>query len=80
VKRQILKKIIHTPANIIIGEQQQHAWAALKINAPFLFQEKATAAEYRAGLELAIAHVLLEPVQESETYTRMTQAVRDLSA
>jgi hypothetical protein len=37
-----------------------------KINGPFLFVEKATAAEYKAGLDLAIARGWLE-LHESGT-------------
>ncbi|WGS17329.1 MULTISPECIES: hypothetical protein [unclassified Bradyrhizobium] len=49
-----------------------------KINGPFLFEDKGTTAEYRAGLDLAIERGWLEKVHESGTSTRMTQAGRDL--
>jgi hypothetical protein len=45
---------------------------------PFLFVE-ATAAEYKAGLDLAIARGWLE-LHESGTYVRFTQAGADLFA
>jgi hypothetical protein len=44
-----------------------------KINGPFLFVEKATPAEYKAGLDLAIARGWLE-LHESGTFVRFTQA------
>jgi hypothetical protein len=50
-----------------------------KINYPFLFVEKATAAEYKAGLDLAIARGWLE-LHESGTFVRFTQAGADLFA
>lgn len=46
------------------------------INAP----DKATTAEYKAGLDYAIAQGWLEPVHESGTYTRMKRAGADLFA
>jgi hypothetical protein len=50
-----------------------------KINYPFLFVEKATAAEYQAGLNLALARGWLE-LHESGTYVRFTQAGANLFA
>jgi hypothetical protein len=50
-----------------------------KINGPFLFREKGTAAEYKAGLDLAIARGWLE-IHESGTGVRFTQAGADLFA
>ena len=50
-----------------------------KINAPFLFVEKATAAEYKAGLDLAIARGWLK-LHETGTYVRFTPAGADLFA
>ena len=50
-----------------------------KINAPFLFRERATPAEYRAGLKLAIARGWLV-LHESGTYVKFTQAGADLFA
>jgi hypothetical protein len=40
---------------------------------PFLYQEGGTPAEYKAGLDLAIARGWLE-IHESGTYVRFTQA------
>ena len=50
-----------------------------KINGPMLFTEKATPAEYRAGLDRAIAKGWLE-LHESGTFVRFTQAGKDLFA
>jgi hypothetical protein len=50
-----------------------------KINAPFLFREKGTPAEYKAGLDLAIARGWLV-LHESGTYVKFTQAGADLLA
>ena len=50
-----------------------------KINYPFLFVEKATAAEYKAGLDLAIARGWLE-LHESGAYVRFTPAGAELFA
>jgi hypothetical protein len=44
-----------------------------KINAPFLYQLKGTPAEYKAGLERAIANGWLW-LHESGTYVRFTEA------
>ena len=44
-----------------------------KINGPFLFVEKGTPAEYKAGLNLAIERGWLE-IHESGTFVRFTQA------
>ena len=44
-----------------------------KINAPFLYQLKGTPAEYRAGLERAIANGWLW-LHESGTYVKFTEA------
>jgi hypothetical protein len=49
------------------------------INGPMLFQHKATPAEYRAGLDLAIERGWLE-LHESGTFVRLTQAGADLFA
>jgi hypothetical protein len=46
-----------------------------KINGPFLFGDKATPAEYSAGLKLAIERGWLE-LYESGTYERMKQGRR----
>jgi hypothetical protein len=50
-----------------------------KINGPFLFRERGTPAEYKAGLELAIARGWLV-LHESGTFVRFTQAGADLFA
>lgn len=50
-----------------------------KINGPMLFQLKATPAEYKAGLERAIANGWLV-LHESGTFVRFTQAGADLFA
>jgi len=50
-----------------------------KINGPFLFQLKGTPAEYKAGLDLAIAKGWLE-LHESGPFVRFTQAGADLFA
>jgi hypothetical protein len=50
-----------------------------KINAPFLFGDKATAAEHHAGLAYAIAQGWIE-MHESGTYVKFTQAGADLLA
>jgi hypothetical protein len=44
-----------------------------KINGPFLFELRGTPAEYKAGLDLAIAKGWLE-LHESGTYMKMTGA------
>jgi hypothetical protein len=44
-----------------------------KINGPFLFELKGTPAEYKAGLDLAIAKGWLE-LHESGTYVKVTEA------
>jgi hypothetical protein len=49
-----------------------------KINRPFLFRERATPAEYSAGLKLAIERGWLV-LHESGTYVKFTQAGADLS-
>jgi hypothetical protein len=50
-----------------------------KINAPFLYQERATPAEYSAGLKLAIERGWLV-LHESGTYVKFTQSGADLFA
>jgi hypothetical protein len=47
------------------------------INGPFLFREKATPEEYKAGLDLAIERGWLV-LHESGTYVKFTQAGADL--
>lgn len=50
-----------------------------KINAPFLFGDKATAAEHHAGIAYAIERGWLT-MHESGTYVRIEQAGSDLFA
>ena len=50
-----------------------------KLNGPFLFKEGGTPAEYKAGLELAIARGWFWR-HESGTYVKFTQAGADLFA
>ena len=50
-----------------------------KISAPFLFRERATPAEYSAGLKLAIERDWLV-LHDSSTYVKFTQAGADLFA
>ncbi|WP_375775951.1 hypothetical protein ACE103_29755 [Bradyrhizobium sp. ma5] len=51
-----------------------------KINYPFIDIDRASPAEYRSGLNRAIERGWLEPLHESKTFTRMTQAGKDLFA
>jgi len=50
-----------------------------KINGPFLFQLKGTPAEYKAGIDLAIAKGWLV-MHESGTFVRLTQSAKNLFA
>ena len=50
-----------------------------KINGPFLSEFKGSAAEYKAGLDLAIARGWLW-LHESGTYVKFTQAGADMFA
>jgi len=50
-----------------------------KLNGPFLFGDKGTPAEYRAGLDLAIARGWLE-LHDSGTYVKFTPAGAELFA
>ena len=50
-----------------------------KINAPFLYQERATPAEYSAGLRLAIERGWLV-MHDSGTFVKFTQAGAELFA
>jgi hypothetical protein len=49
------------------------------INHPMLFKLKATAAEYKAGLDFAIERGWLE-LHESGTFVKLTQSGADLFA
>jgi hypothetical protein len=50
-----------------------------KINGPFLFNDKATPAEYTAGLELALSRGWLK-LHESGTFVKLTQSGADMFA
>jgi hypothetical protein len=50
-----------------------------KLNGPFLFNDKATPAEYTAGLELAISRGWLK-LHESGTFVAITQGGADMFA
>ena len=50
-----------------------------KINAPMLYQERATPAEYKAGLDLAISRGWLL-LHESGTFVKFTPAGTELFA
>jgi len=50
-----------------------------QINHPFLFGDKATLAEYTAGLKFAVERGWLE-LHDSGTYVKITQPRSDLSA
>jgi hypothetical protein len=50
-----------------------------KINGPFLFELKGTPADYKAGLDLAIAKGWLV-LHESGTFVKFTEAGADLVA
>ncbi len=50
-----------------------------KVIAPFLYKEHGTPAEYKAGLDLAVARGWLV-LHESGTFVRFTQAGADLFA
>ena len=49
------------------------------VKGPFLFREKATPAEYKAGLDLAIERSWLE-LHESGTFVKLTLSGADLFA
>ena len=50
-----------------------------KLNAPFLFGDKGTPAEYKAGLDLAIERGWLE-THDSGTFVKLTQGGSELFA
>ena len=50
-----------------------------KLNGPFLFGDKATPAEYAAGLDRAISLGWLE-IHDSGTFVKLTQSGADLFA
>ena len=65
-------------ANAVEAIQEGRIFIEL-INAPFLYEHKASPAEYKAGLELAIARGWLV-LHESGTYVKFTQAGAELFA
>jgi hypothetical protein len=71
------RKIVEI-ANAVEGVQDGRIQIE-KINAPFLFRERATPAEYSAGLKLAIERGWLV-MHESGTFVRFTRGGVDLFA
>ncbi|MBT1517293.1 hypothetical protein KIP88_44010 [Bradyrhizobium sp. SRL28] len=65
-------------ANSVEAGQEGRIYIEL-INGPFLFREKGTPEEYKAGLDLAIERGWLE-LDRSGTFVRFTQAGSDLFA
>jgi hypothetical protein len=71
------RKIVEI-ANSVEAGQRGRIYIEL-INGPFLFREKGTPDEYKAGLDLAIERGWLE-LDRSGTFVRFTQAGSDLFA
>ena len=71
------RKIVEI-ANSVEAVQDGRIYIEL-INGPFLFREKGTPDEYKAGLDLAIERGWLE-LDRSGTFVRFTQAGSDLFA
>ena len=67
-----------TQAALIVAQQDGKIYIEL-INGPFLYREKGTPDEYKAGLDLAIERGWLE-LDRSGTFVRFTQAGSDLFA
>jgi hypothetical protein len=65
-------------ANSVEAVQDGRIYIEL-INAPFLYEHKGSPAEYKAGLDLAVAKHWLT-LDRSGTYVRFTQAGADLFA
>jgi hypothetical protein len=65
-------------ANTVDAMQDGRLYIEL-INGPFLFREKGTPDEYKAGLDLAIERGWLQ-MHESGTYVKFTQAGAELFA
>jgi hypothetical protein len=65
-------------ANSVEAQQDGRIYIEL-INYPMLFEFRATPAEYKAGLDYAIAQGWLE-LDRSGTFVRFTQAGADLFA
>ena len=71
------RKIVEI-ANTVEAVQDGKIYIEL-INGPFLFREKGTPDEYKAGFDLAIERGWLE-LDRSGTFVRFTQAGSDLFA
>jgi hypothetical protein len=71
------RKIVEI-ANCVENVQDGRIYIEL-INGPFLFREKGTPAEYKAGLDLAIERGWLV-MHETGTFVRFTQAGAGLFA
>ena len=71
------RKIVEI-ANSVEAVQDGRIYIEL-INGPFLYREKGTPDEYKAGLDLAIERGWLV-LHESGTFVRFTQAGADLFA
>jgi hypothetical protein len=65
-------------ANSVEAVQEGRIYIEL-VNAPFLYEHKGSPAEYKAGLDLAIARGWLV-LPESGTYVKFTQAGAELFA
>jgi hypothetical protein len=65
-------------ANAVEAVQDGRIFIEL-VNGPFLFEHKASPAEYKAGLDLAIARGWLA-LHESGTYVKFTPAGAELFA
>jgi hypothetical protein len=77
--RRIKFRLVKFTQRSEIGEFAPAPWSIERINGPMLFQLTATPAEYKAGLDRAIANGW--PVlHESGTFVRFTQAGADLFA
>jgi len=65
-------------ANSVEAVQDGRIYIEL-VNAPFLYEHKGSPAEYKAGLDLAVARGWLMP-HESGTYVKFTQLGAELFA
>jgi hypothetical protein len=65
-------------ANSVEAVQDGRIYIEL-VNGPFLFEHKGSPAEYKAGIDLAIAHGWLW-LHESGTYVKFTPAGAELFA
>jgi hypothetical protein len=73
------RKLLELANDVASGELHDGRIHIEKINGPMLFELKATPAEYKAGLDRAIAEGWFE-LHESGTYVKFTQAGADLFA